>query len=515
MSIVSFSPFGYEGVIVTIEVDLRRGIPAIDIVGLADSAVKEARERMRAAITNSGFDFPSERVLINLSPADVKKEGSGFDLAIALAVLQAKNQGATDIITQRKVLILGELELSGKIRAVRGVHAAISSSLTEDIFACIIPEENKEDAKSFPNIPIYPVSHLKDALSIFSKIMAPDFTYVSHENFEEDNQNALIFDQDFPLDFGEIVGQDFLLRGLQIAAAGGHNLMTFGPPGCGKTLALQCFPSILPLLDKEESQTVTRIYSLTGLSNNRDGFIQKPPFRMPHQSASLEGIIGGGKYCTPGEISLAHNGVLFLDEAGEFRSTVLQALRIPLEKGSITLSRAGRSTTFPARFQLLLATNPCPCGNFGSENKICICNPRSIEQYWKKFSAPLLDRIDIRIPVQTANHNLMDTTSKKTTSKDLQPAIAKALSIQKSRQSKKNSFLTPEEIVYFCKLSSENQEYLEQAAEKYNFSARAIHSCVKVARTIADMEGSFSIEREHLTEAIEYRKNEGALNICL
>lgn len=515
MSIVSFSPFGYEGVIVTIEVDLRRGIPAIDIVGLADSAVKEARERMRAAITNSGFEFPGERVLINLSPADVKKEGSGFDLAIAIAVLQAKNQCTIEAITQRKVLIVGELELSGKIRAVRGVHAAISSSLSEDIFACIIPEENKEEAKSFPNIPIFPVSHLKDAVNIFSKIMDPNFTYVSQDEFEENLQNDIIFDQDFSLDFGDIIGQDFLLRGLQIAAAGGHNLMTFGPPGCGKTLALQCFPSILPLLNKEESQTVTRIHSLTGLNSNQERFIQKPPFRMPHQSASLEGVIGGGKYCTLGEISLAHNGVLFLDEAGEFRSSVLQALRIPLEKGSITLSRAGRSTTFPARFQLLLATNPCPCGNFGSDNKICICNPRSIEQYWKKFSAPLLDRIDIRIPVQTVNHSLMNSSNKKTTSKDLQPAIAKALSIQKSRQSKKNCFLTPEEIIYFCKLTSENQEYLEQMAEKYNFSARAIHSCVKVARTIADMEGCFSIEKKHLTEAVEYRKNEGALNICL
>ena len=313
----------------------------------------------------------------------------------------------------------------------------------------------------------------------------------------------------------------FLVRGLQIAASGGHNVITYGPPGCGKTLAMQRFSSLLPYLSTEESQSVTRIYSLAGLLPPKSSLLKTRPFRIPHQSASLEGMIGGGINCRPGEISLAHNGILFLDEAAEFRSSVLQALRVPLESGKVTLSRAGRHTVFPAQFQLLIATNPCPCGNFGSDTKICVCSAHAVEQYWKKFSGPLLDRIDIRIPVFSSSKDLLTddktdlSTEKKSFSTEfLRQDIARAIKVQKSRQGKLNSRLMPEEINYFCKLDSECTDYLNEQIEKNDFSARATHSCIKLARTIADMKESYNIELQDLKEAVSYRKNEGGINYC-
>ncbi len=344
---------------------------------------------------------------------------------------------------------------------------------------------------------------------------------INEDSFPQDNDELEFSPIDLSQDFSLIKGMPFLVRGLQIAASGGHNVITYGPPGCGKTLAMQRFSSLLPYLSNEESQSVTRIYSLAGLLPPKSSLIKKRPFRMPHQSASLEGMIGGGINCRPGEISLAHNGILFLDEAAEFRSSVLQSLRVPIESGKVTLSRAGRHTVFPAQFQLLIATNPCPCGNFGSDNKICVCSAHSVEQYWKKFSGPLLDRIDIRIPVFSSSKDLLAddktdlSTEKKSFSTEfLRQDIAKAIKVQKSRQGKLNAYLTPEEINYFCKLDSECTDYLNEQIEKNDFSARATHSCIKLARTIADMKESYNIELQDLKEAVSYRKNEGGINYC-
>lgn len=550
ITITSFSPFGYEGALVTVEVDLRRGIPAVDLVGLADNAVKEARERMRAAIRNGGYEFPSERVLISLSPADVKKEGAGFDLAIALAVLDAKNFSSGKKKTENplkkeesaknRILVMGELELSGKVRGVRGVHAAVLTAIEAGIDCCIIPKENALETSEIDNVIAYPVSNLTEAVTALEEVSKnkqnSDETKIIRETpcaIENKNQKNnfkgehslfstkcpnMGISVNFPVvtaetEYSFVQGQKNLVRGLQIAAAGGHNLMVAGPPGCGKTLALQKFPGLLPLLEIPQAREVTRIYSIGGFLTQDSTLLKIPPFRMPHQSASLEGMIGGGSNCRPGEISLAHNGVLFLDEAAEFRTSVLQSLRVPLENRRITLSRAGRHTIFPADFQLLLATNPCPCGNFGARDKVCVCSIHAIEQYWKKFSAPLLDRIDIRIiaknekesNISCSKSNISQSTA------ELRSKIKTAIEVQRKRQNGKNANLTPEEINYFCKLDSSCTEFLEVATNKYGFTSRGVHSIIRISRTIADMEESFNIRITDIKEAIELRKYEGGV----
>lgn len=513
MQIYSFSPFGYEGSLVTVEVDLRRGIPAIDLVGLADGAVKEARERMQAAIRNSGFDFPPERVLISLSPADLKKEGAGFDLPIALGVLHAqdqiKNENSENTKDDSPILIMGELELSGNIRPVRGVHAATSTAASAGIMKCIVPLSNAEEAREVTGMAVFGANNLQEA---FAALSNPElFTTQKKHTGADDEENHPECEESYgvlfakntdQLEFGDIKGQQKLVRALQIAAAGGHNLIAVGAPGCGKTMSMQKFPGILPALTREEAQSVTRIMSIAGLLSAKQSLIRIPPFRMPHQTASIEGICGGGPNCRPGEISLAHNGVLFLDEAAEFRSSVLQMLRVPLESGQITISRAGRSTVFPANFQLLIASNPCPCGNFGSETKLCLCSARSIELYWKKFSAPLLDRIDLRVNIQNEDN----TDEKNKTTLELREEIARAVLTQRKRQGKKNAALTPGEIAEICKLSEETRSVLDDEVRHWNYSPRAISSCLKTARTIADMSGSAAIQVAHIKEALDFRR---------
>ncbi|MCQ2577641.1 MAG: YifB family Mg chelatase-like AAA ATPase [Treponema sp.] len=513
MQIYSFSPFGYEGSLVTVEVDLRRGIPAVDLVGLADSAVKEARERMIAAIKNCGFDFPPERVLISLSPADLKKEGAGFDLPLALGVLtaSAENSEVPVDFLDDNVLIMGELELSGRIRAVKGVHAAAATASACGIMRCIVPAVNAAEAREVSGMKVYGATSLEDAFLA----LKDDKYFTERKGLCEDEEfgsgTVKIGDVYFDkvgegFEYADVKGQKKLIRGLQIAAAGGHNFLAVGAPGCGKTMTIQKFPALLPLLSNEEAQSVTRIWSLAGILPGNQSLMRKSPFRMPHCTSSLEGMCGGGVGCKPGEISLAHNGVLFLDEAAEFRTTVLQTLRVPLESGSITLSRAGRSTVYPARFQLMMASNPCPCGNYGSDSKICLCSAGAVDKYWKKFSSPLMDRIDLRVSVKNEvdSEEGMDMESGLSTA-DLRIPIAKAVEIQRKRQAKKNAHLRPEEIEANCPKSDGARLYQETAAVRLGFSPRAIASCTKVARTIADMEGSTIIEEKHMEEAVSFR----------
>lgn len=523
MNIFSFSPFGYEGAMVNVEVDLRRGIPSVDVVGLADGAVKESRERMRAAIRNSGFDFPQDRVLISLSPADVKKEGAGFDLAIALAVLAARNNfcGGEDC------LVMGELDLAGNVRPVRGINAAISTAYEQGIKWCIVPFDNKSEALNC-GLGVCAVENLLQAFEALALAEKGEKPYCEHDSSFlgiNETEEVLFPPLDPSMDFSSVKNQGRLVRGLQIAAAGGHNLIAYGPPGCGKTLSIQRMPSIMPCLSLEESRTVTRIYSLAGLIAPGGEQIKIRPFRAPHQSATLEGMTGGGNHCRPGEISLAHNGILFLDEAAEFRTNVFQSLRIPLESGSITLSRAGRHTTFPAKFQLLMASNPCPCGNYGSNNKICVCSPRTVEQYWKKLSGPLLDRIDIRVPLLDSSSGQFEVNCDSLvedkysyyndiSSAKLRPAIALAVHMQRRRQGKNNASLTPEEIKNDIVLEEEAEILFDEIVMNSDFSGRAEHSILKLARTIADLEGLDKINSEHIKEAVDFRKNEGGLDIC-
>lgn len=515
MKIFSFSPFGYEGALVTVEVDLRRGIPAVDIVGLADGAVKESRERMQAAIRNSGFDFPLERVLISLSPADVKKEGAGFDLPIALAVLsRAAESTKTQCFISDPILVMGELELSGHIRPVKGVNAAVSTAKSMGITRCIVPVENQDEACEVNGMMVcgaqsldYAFRALKDHSLYKMRADAVRGNFLPEGAMEYEGVFFSKITEGY--EFGDLKGQRRLVRALQIAAAGGHNLIAVGAPGCGKTMSIQKFPALNPILTTDEAQVVTRIWSLAGLIKPNEPLIRTPPFRLPHQTASIEGICGGGVNCRPGEISLAHNGVLFLDEAAEFRTSVLQMLRVPLESGCITLSRAGRSTVYPAKFQLLMATNPCPCGNFGSKTKICLCSAKSVEMYWKKFSGPLLDRIDLRVFVENnTDDNKCDIESRKNlqTTEEIRLGIAKAVNTQRKRQSKKNAMLTPEEVEKFCKLDDICTKVLDLSIERHGFSPRAIASILKLARTIADIEDSVDIKEHHLREAIDYRK---------
>ncbi|MGL4987207.1 MAG: YifB family Mg chelatase-like AAA ATPase [Treponemataceae bacterium] len=521
MKICSFSPFGYEGLLVTVEVDLRRGIPAIDMVGLADGTVRESRERMKAAIKNSDFDFPLERVLISLCPSDVKKEGAGFDLPIALSVLCAKKgmfHDSNQHGSEKKILVIGELELSGNVRGVRGIHAAVATALDNNISACIIPYENIKEVESLKNLKLYGVSNLKEAYQSIENFYHNSFS------LSQDEEDESCLQIDFPPinddnDLGVVRNQPILLRALQIAAAGCHNVIAYGPPGCGKTLSIQRFPSLLPYLQPDESRSVTRIYSLAGLIPNGEKAITEAPFRTPHQSSSLEGITGGGRQCLPGEISLAHNGVLFFDEASEFKPSVLQSLRIPLETGVMSLVRAGRSTTFPALFQLMIASNPCPCGNFGDDNKICICNPRSVELFWRKFSSPLLDRIDLRVPVYSQisvqGESFYEQNSfyqqKDFTSASLRPQIKFARLLQLERQKKLNAHLSPHEVTNFCSLKPKDKILFDQSILDLRLSKRAAQSILKVARTICDMDALDNITTNHLLEAIYFRRNNGPL----
>ncbi len=551
MQIYCFSPFGYEGSLVSVEVDLRRGIPAVDIVGLADGAVKESRERMRSAIRNCGFEFPPERVLISLAPADLKKEGAGFDLAIALAVLAASESDESektddtaeesDSSMQPKlfaesfagesILVMGELELNGKVRSVRGIHAAVGTARAGGICYCIVPSANAEEAREIEGMKVFGADNLIEAYSALMK----EHLFTSKQNGGEKQNlpddavvvNGVAFPKvESGFEFAEIVNQNYFVRALQVAAAGGHNVLAYGPPGCGKTLAMQKFPALLPLLTLEEAQPVTRIYSIAGLLPPDNPSMTRPPFRQPHQTATIEGICGGGSKCIPGEISLAHNGVLFLDEAAEFRTSVLQMLRVPLESGCITLSRAGRSTVYPSSFQLLLATNPCPCGNYGSRDKLCLCSSRAIEQYWKKFSAPLLDRVDIRVQVQNDGaaskipavaagaedcvKSLQDYKETAST-EQLRHDIAAAVKIQRRRQGKCNARLTPSEIAEICLCTPEAKKLLDRSCESRGYSPRAAAGCLKVARTIADMKETSLIDESCVKEAVELRCSKGSL----
>lgn len=402
--IYSFSPFGYDGSIVSVEVDLRHGIPATDIVGISDGAVKETRERVQSAIRNSGLEYPSERVLIALSPADLKKERAGFDLPIALGILQ-KN-------FTENVLVMGELELSGAIRPVRGIHAACSTALASGIQYAIVPMENLNEALA-TGIKAIGCATLSDAYKLPEDLSTRQISTVdSYDNtisFREPDEKLSI----------KMTEKEMLA--LVVGASGRFNMMFAGSPGSGKTRLMQYMQYLTPSLTEEESKSVKRIYSLAGYLNKDENKVY-PPFRIPHQTASIEGICGGGPNCRPGEITLAHNGVLFLDEAAEFRNSVLQMLRVPLENKTITLSRGGRSTTYPANFQLLLALNPCPCGNYGSKDKICLCSAKSVELYWKKLSGPLLDRVSIRLHIDQSE----EEERKEYTLEELQSYVKRA-----------------------------------------------------------------------------------------
>jgi len=523
MNVLAYAPRGADGVIIRVETDIRRGIPGIDITGLAEGAVREARERVRASFRNSGFDFPQDRVLINLAPAGVRKEDASLDLPIAVSVMAA----ARMVSVPDNLMVLGELELSGRVRPVRGVLSALAAGVRAGIGEFIVPEDNSREASALRGIRFFAAATLAEVVHALL-VRAESGELPELENYP--GGADLAADEEAARssgagDFSEVKGQARYKRALEIAAAGGHNLLVFGPPGSGKTMLARRFPSILPPLDPAEAVEVTRLHGLAGqiTGPTSGGLITAPPFRSPHHSASVEGVLGGGRNIRPGEITLAHFGTLFLDEAPEFRLPVLQSLREPLEDRVITIVRAEGPQKLPADFQLLLAANNCPCGRLGAafrggydaglsqeyEDSGCFCTGDEIRRYWRKMGSALLDRIDIRVPVR-APGVLTPTGEGGEKSEEIRRRVAAATEIQRKRFTglavRRNSRMLPGQIEKFCSLPKSAEEAFILAASKLGLSGRACHGVLKIARTIADLEGVALIESVHILEAVQHRR---------
>lgn len=490
---------GIDGFVTDVEIDISNGLPAISIVGLPDKAVDEAKERVRGAIKNSGYAYPTKKIVVNLAPADIKKGGSSFDLPIAVGLLSASGQLKEDNLN--KFMIIGELSLDGVVRKINGVLCHAISALKNGIHNIILPEENAEEAAVVKGLTVYPVKNLTEAVNILDK---PENT----SPFLYDEKTFMAAEFDYPLDFEDVKGQESAKRALEVASAGNHNILMVGSPGSGKTLLARSLPSILPPLTFEEALECTKIYSVSGLLNKR-GLISTRPFRSPHHSVSYAGMVGGGNPPKPGEASLANNGVLFIDELLEFKRNILETLRTPLEDRVVTISRALNSITYPANFMLVSALNPCPCGYRGDRLKECVCSAMQIERYWSKLSGPLLDRIDIHLEVARLSNDELISPRTSESSKSIRARVMKARNIQVARLKDTGIFSNAEmqskHLKKYCKLDSNSTELLKNAINKLGLSARAYDRILKVSRTIADLDFSENIKIQHLAEAVQYR----------
>lgn len=490
---------GLNGYIIEVETDLSRGLPVFHIVGLPDTSIKESKERVRTAIKNSGFEFPLNRITVNLAPANLKKEGSQLDLAIALGILQA--MGVVDDFCYEYMAFIGELSLDGRLNPVEGVLPMIISMRESNIKKCMVPYDNKDEACIVEDIEIIPVKNLKQAIDYLNK-------RISIPAFKNKTPLSLQQHEEFDMDFSDIKGQEGLKRSLEVAAAGSHNLLVIGPPGAGKTMAAHRLPTILPELSFDEAIEVIKIYSVAGLLNPNT-LIKGRPFRAPHHTVSSASLIGGGRIPKPGEVSLAHNGVLFLDEIPEFRKNVLEVLRQPMEDGMVTISRVNATLNYPAKFMLIASMNPCPCGYLGDPFHECSCSQSSIDRYLDKLSNPLLDRIDIHIEVLPVKYEELDDDGKVETSREIRKRVNKARQIQLERYRKdniySNSQISSRNIKKYCELSKGAKQMLKNAFDRYRFSARTYNKILKVSRTIADLDESDIILEKHILEAIRYR----------
>jgi magnesium chelatase family protein len=496
--VFSCAVIGLEGALVEVEVDIARGLPALNLVGLPDAAVQESKERVRSAIRNSGTTFPMERITVNLAPADLRKAGPAYDLPIAVGLLLASGQIAADV--SRSILI-GELSLDGTIRHTEGILPMVSIAQREGLLTAYVPFEDAPEAALVDGLTIIPVRSLAQVTAHLNgeRYIAP---FVGQASGADEVPN-------YPVDFREIRGQEHVRRALEVAASGGHNLLMNGSPGSGKTLMARALPSILPPMSADEALEVTKVYSVSGKLPPGTPLIRQRPFRAPHHTTSHAGLVGGGRMPRPGEISLAHRGVLFLDELPEFPTAVLEVLRQPLEDKVVTISRASGTLTFPANFTLVAAQNPCPCGYYGDSERQCICPPSAVTRYSKRISGPLLDRIDIHVDVPRVHYDKLTSDRLGEPSEAIRERVAAARERQRARfrgtALVTNADMGAAEIRQWCSLDSAGQNLMRAAMRQLQLSARAYHRVLKLARTIADLAQAEQISPAYLAEALQYR----------
>jgi len=498
--IYSSTVIGMDIVPIEIEVDAGKGLSKLAIVGLPDEAVKEAKDRVKSSIINSGYKFPAGRLTINLAPATIKKVGPDFDLALALGILTASKQLAPRM--QKKYIVLGELALDGRVRWVKGILPRIMDIKEKDIEGVILPLSNAREAGIIQGKPVYPVSTLQDAVRFLKGEL-------DIKPYKVDIERIFAEESKYSIDFSDVKGQYAAKRALEIAAAGSHNIIMIGSPGIGKTMLAKRLATIVPDMSIDESIETTILYSVAGFIKKGQALVGRRPFRSPHYTISNIGLVGGGSYPRPGEISLAHNGVLFMDELPEFNRNVLDVLRQPMEDGSVNISRAKGSASFPARFMLVAAMNPCPCGYFGHPTRECRCTPGQRQRYMSRVSGPLLDRIDIQIEVPPVEYRKMKEDTGGMRSEIIKKEVVKTRDIQRERfRGRKiysNSRMSSKDIHKYCRLDSDSEQLLELAMTELGLSARSHDKILKIARTIADIEREENINSAHISEAIQYR----------